>query len=351
MGKKSDPPPPPDYSGIAKASEKQSELSYKLAQEQFAWAKETYANDKVTTERVVDSFLTSMDLNNEAAATDRERYEQIFQPLEDDLAADALDYASEERRQAEIGRAKAGVAQQFDQAREAAQKDLESYGINPSSTRYAALDIGIRTQQAAAAAGAANQASQQVDNTGRALRSEAINIGRGYPGQVAGTYATGQNAGTGAIDGNLNTTQSGAATMGTAPQYMQAGNQALSTWGNTLNAGYQNQIAGYNAQQKSSSGIGSVLGMAGGIVGKAYLGLDEGGVVPEQVSPSRGAIPDDVPAKLTAGEFVMPDDAVRWHGEKAMYAMIDKARKEKAAIDMSPGAMNTNGAPSALPAR
>jgi hypothetical protein len=54
------------------------------------------------------------------------------------------------------------------------------------------------------------------------------------------------------------------------------------------------------------------------------------------MSPSGGAIEDDIPAelpdggpaRLNAGEFVMPKRTVAWYGEKGMQAFIDKADKE-----------------------
>jgi hypothetical protein len=347
-------PKAPDYSAIAAANEKSAELAFQLGQQQFDWAKQVYANDSALTEQVVADFLRTSDQNYQNALADRARYEQIYQPLEDQLAADALSYSSPERKDLEMGRAQAAVAQQFDGAREAAQRELESFGINPAATRYAALDIGMRTQEAAAKAAAGNNAAQMVDATGRALRSEAINVGRGYPGQIAGTYNTALQAGQGAVNSNLNTTASGAATMGTAPQYMALGNQALGQWGNTVNMGYQNQLAQYNAQQNASSGIGSILGIAGGIAAKQYfrkggaveLEYEGGGGVPPSASPSAGAAVDDVEAALNVGEFVMPEEAVRWHGEKAMYAMIEKAQQGREEAKQRTGAV-----PSAIPLR
>jgi hypothetical protein len=38
-------------------------------------------------------------------------------------------------------------------------------------------------------------ARERTDAMGRALRSEAINVGRGYPGQVAQSYGLAQQAG------------------------------------------------------------------------------------------------------------------------------------------------------------
>lgn len=357
MGKKNKVPPPPDYTPIANASREAAQLSYSLGKEQLAWAKEQYANDSELTSRVVDSFLDTQAINQETAQKDRARYEQIFQPLEDTLAADAASYSSPERRDLEMGRAQAGVAQQFDAQRNNALRQLEGFGIDPTSTRYAALDLGFRAQQAAASAAAGNQAGQQVDAMGRALRSETINVGRGYPGQIAGQYGTALGAGSQGVNSTLAQTASGANTMGTSAQYMGLGNQSLGTWGNTLNAGYQNQLAAHNANQNSSSGWGSALGLAGGIAMSAMRLEDggsvdpsaipddatTGGAVPIGSSPSGGRAVDDVPAALTAGEFVIPKDVTSWMGEKQMHQLIERARKEQQQLPQKSGAIPSVG--------
>lgn len=336
MGGKSSPPPPPDYTPIANASREAAEISAKVAREQLAWAKEQYALDREVSDKVVDRFLQTQDANFESAQADRERYEAVYQPLEDSLAREARDYASEARKDYEIGRAQAGVAQQFDAARDAATRRLESFGVDPSSTRFAALDIGMRAQQAAAAAGAGNQAAQQTDAIGRALRSEAINVGRGYPGQIAQTYGTALAAGSGSVNSQLATTQSGANTMGTGLGWTGAQNQSLGVWGNALNMGYQNQIAAYNAENQGNSGWGSALGLIGA---SAIRMLEEGGAVdsvqtpggaiPAGASPTGGQAVDDVPARLTVGEFVVPKDVAAWKGEEFFQKLINQSRQAK----------------------
>lgn len=347
MGGKSSAPEPPDYSELAAASKEAAELSYKLGKEQLDWAKEQYGKDSAITGKVVDQFLADMATTSGNAAKDRARYEQIFQPLEEDLAREADEYATPERRDMEVGRAQAGVGQQFTQAREQAKSELEGYGINPSATRFAALDIGMRANEAAAKAAAGNQAGLNVENTGRALRSEAINVGKGYPGSIAQSYASSQGQGNSAVGNNLATTGSGAATMGTAPQYMGIGNQAVGTWGNVLNTGYQNQLSAWQANQNASSGWGSALGLIGGIATSFIAeggevptadaanaaALDVQGRVPVAASPSGGAAIDDVPARLTPGEFVVPQDVVRWKGEEFMQKLIKKSREDKASPD------------------
>lgn len=357
MSKKGGAPPPPDYGPIAAASKESAEKAFQLGEDQLAWAKEQYAMDKATTDKVVDSFLQTQDLNNTAAAQDRQRYVEKYQPLEDELIKDAQSYASPERKDLEMGRAQALAGQTFDAARANAQRQLEDFGINPGATRYAALDTAFNAQRAAAQAAAGNQAAQMVDATGRALRSEAINVGRGYPGQIAGTYNTALQAGTGAVNSTLAQTASGANTMGTAPQYMGLGNQALGVWGNTLNMGYQNQLAAWKANQASSTGIGSALGLVGSILPAFFA---DGGAVPESASPSHGAVTDDVPAavggepqegaipiRLNGGEFIIPKDVVQTLGTAQLHKMIIKARQEEQRLPQESGAIPTVGRPPA----
>lgn len=334
-------PKPPDYSGVAAASEKAAELNYKLGREQLDWAREQYQMDKGIYDRIVDGFLDDMDLNSALAAQDREFYEQHFRPLEADLAQEAATYDTQERREKEMGGAQAQVAQQFDAQRENAQRELEAYGIDPSSTRYGALDIGMRAAQAAAQAAAGTAASNRVEDTARALRSEAINVGRGYPGQIAQSYQTASQQGMGAAGVTGQGTQIGGQTMGVAPQYMGLANQAVGTWGNTLNMGYQNQLAQFNANQQASSGFGGILGLIGGLRfedGGAVPPV-EGGAVPDEMSPSGGAQVDDIPARLNAGEFVIPDDAVSWYGERHFYNLIQKSQQERERMKQETGAV------------
>lgn len=354
MGGKNDAPPPPDYTPIAQANEASAKYAFEIGKQQLAWAREQYANDRQIVDLVVNSAMRRQDVNDQSAAADRRRYEQLYQPLEDTAIREARDFASPERERFEMARAEAAVAQQAEAARRNATQNLESYGVDPSSTRFAALDLGARVQQAAAQAGAGNQARAQTEAVGRALRSEAINVGRGYPGQVAGTYGTALQSGNSAVNSALAGTASGANTMGTGAQWTGMGNQALGNWGNAVNQGYQNQLAAFNANQQASSGIGSLLGAGVGLLGMSTQGtllgglmsgaalaaeggsITPGGNVPTEASPTRGQAIDDVPARLTAGEFVVPKDVASWKGEEFFQKLIDGSRKAKESATAKP---------------
>lgn len=328
MGKPS-APEAPDISGLVAATEKQADLSYQIAQDQLDWAKEQYASDKETIDKVVESTLRTQDFTQASAEEDRARYEEVFQPLEDQFVQQVQEYASPARTAFEVGRAQADVAQQFDQAREASQQQLESYGLNPADTRYQAMDVGTRTQQAAASAAAGTQAATNVENTQLGLLGEAINIGHGYPGQVSQSYATSLGAGQGAAGATNAATQTASGAMTNPVQYIGAGNQGYGVSGQTQTSLYNSQVNAYNASLAASSGWGSALGSLAGLAGLGIMQLDEGGAVPESKSPSGGAIPDDVPARLSAGEFVIPEDVVRHMGTEYWYKQINKSREKQ----------------------
>ncbi len=423
MGGKSSAPAPPDYGPLANASRDAAEVSARVAREQLAWAKDQYFMDREVTDLVIETALDRLDTQDEAAGRDRERYEGIFQPLEDELAAEASDYANPERMEFDAGQAQADVSQQFELARTAAQDQLESYGIDPSQTRAGALDVVTRTQEAAARASAGNQARRQTEAVGRALRSEAINVGRGYPGQIAQTYGTALQSGNQAVNSGIATTSTGAQSMGTAPQWQGLSNQAIGQWWQGTNQMYSNQVDAYKAESSQSSGLGSLAGLAGGVlmkglpagflsdekakeniepVGETYDGqkiyrynykgdprpqigliaqeveraipeavseddgyktvdygaategavrrghFADGGAIPDEapqhsgipvdpsMSPSGGRQVDDVPARLNAGEFIVPKDVVSWKGEEYMQRLIESSRKAKEGATAKP---------------
>ena len=346
-GGKGSAPKAPDYSQLAAASEASAKYSYELATRQQDWAEKVYAENKGVSDLVIEKALGAMDRQEEWAIADRARYEGIYQPLEEQYAAKAQDYATKERQEMEAGKAEADVAAQFEQARKTAQERLEGFGVDPSQTRQGALDLGTRVAEAAAQASAGNQARWRTEEYGDQMMANAINTGKGYPAQVMAAQQGAGASGNQAANTGLAQTASGAQTMGTGMQWQGMGNNAIAGWGNILNMGFNNQLDSWKANQEANSGWGDIAGQFAGMAAGHFLGAEEGGAIPEfqqgggmpipeEASPSGGAIPDDVPAQivdgppaqLNAGEFVVPKDVVSWMGEKGMQQIVLKARKE-----------------------
>jgi len=354
MGGKGKAPPAPDYSAVAAASEKNAEWGYKsaelsrdVAMENLAWAKEEYANNRELLDRVLNTQLPIMEREAAEGAKLRERYNTVFQPIEDQLVKEANEYASGSRSDYDAGRAMGAVGQSFDAARSNALARMESYGVDPSQTRAGALDAGIRVQEAAAKAAAGTQSRLNTENTGRALRGEAINIGRGLPGNIAGAYGTAMAAGNSGLGGANALYNSGNAAMNNS-SWMNAGtgamgasNSALGNWSNTIGKSYEGANAAYNAKNEQSgkmgSAIGSIAGMAIGSFagpGGAMLGSALGGAAGGAMAAQGGRMPDDpadpagkgdtLDVKLSGGEHVIPTSAVRRLGSDHFDKLIAK---------------------------
>ena len=382
MGSKA--PSPPDYTPIAMASMQNSQAGQQFSADQLAWAKQQFYENKATTDKVVDMSLQNASIQQQEAQTAYQRYQDKYQPVEDKLLGQVQDWASPTRIAAQEGSAEATAQQQGAQARTASQQQLESFGINPSSTRYAAMDVGNRTATGASAAAAGTNAANLAQQQQLGLESQAINIGRGYPGQTSAEFGGSTSAGASANNAQNATFQTGSNAMNTGfSTGMGVSNNALSTWGNTLNMGYQNQLSA----SQQSSGIGGLLGSAAGIAAPFLMGMAEGGAVPTMgyagagtvappypggnpqppaspppdgtpggavptgASPTNGQSTDDVPAALTAGEFVMPKDVTSWIGEQGLQKMILKARKDMTTAQAKPSPTATPPGPPTFASR
>lgn len=368
---KDEAPPPPDYSDLATSSMEVAKLANKLGRDQFNWARQQYLMNKQTTDFVLDKAMDRLERSDAWAEQDRNRYQNIYQPLEDEAIDDAKKYSSEAFQEQQAGKASADVANQFNSARTNAMARLESFGIDPGQVRMAALDVSSRAAQGAAQAGASNMARDRTDAMGKALRSEAINVGRGYPGQVAGTYNTALNSGNQAIQGGVATTNAGTAGAAAAAPFLgtsaSASNGAIGGMAGMYNAQVNGVNANNSAIKDSWGTAGSIIGFGGTMAGKFFAeggdveGMGEshdGLTVPPSMSPSGGQQTDDVraqimdggqpvaPAAINVGEFIIPKDVVEWRGESHYQRDIMKARKEKESAVAKP---QIGPAPQAIP--
>lgn len=323
MGKKA--PKAPDMSSMAAASEKAAELGYKTSQEQLQWARDMWGETKDLLGPTLDVQRKIMENNYANALADRQRYETKFQGLEDNLIQEFQQYDTPERRAKEAGEAMAQVRTANEAARNRSAQQLESYGVQPTAVRGAALDRNLQAYQAASEAAAGNKARKNVQDTGRALRAEAINIGKGMPSQVAQSYGTSLNAGNSAMQNQFGAVQSGASSMGTGLQWGAQGLNATGQQANIVSQGYQNKLAGFEAQ-------GSPMELLSMGIGAAAM-MNEGGEVAPHLEDDSLRGQDSVDASLTPGEYVLPKEAVNFYGTQKIDAMVAKARKAQGIPD------------------
>jgi hypothetical protein len=167
-----------------------------------------------------------------------DRYQKTFNPVEDKVASDAMEWDSAGRQEAMAAEAKADAVAAGGQAKDAATRSMMAMGVNPNSGRFATAERANDTALALAGAGAQNAARNNVRMQGVQLRQQAAQLGQ----QV---LASGQQA------NSLGMQATGAAqtarTTGISTA-MQAQNQGLAAAGignTTASLGLSNQGGGY----------------------------------------------------------------------------------------------------------
>jgi hypothetical protein len=323
----SSPPPPPDYSALAEGSIEAAELAPETAMAQLDWAREQWTSQREVLDQILGPQIQAMEEQFANAREDRARYEEVYQPIEDNLIAEFMSYDTPERQEMEAGRAASDVTRAFQAQRDNAQRQLEAYGIDPSQTRSQAIDATIRGQEAASQAAAQNQARTRVEDVGRSLRGEAINIGRGMPSQVASSYGQAIQSGNSAVGNQNQTVATGSGAMGNPTQWYGNVTGGYQTAGNMLNMGYNNALSGWQAGQAASP-WNTIIGIGGKVL---TAGLADGG----EVSGPGGPRGDAIPAQLSDGEYIVPAHVVRQKGTDffdKLKATADEKEQQKQAL-------------------
>jgi hypothetical protein len=115
-----------------------------------------------------------------------------------DFYESAKGYDTADRREATRGRAMTDVRMAGEASRDQALESLESYGIDPSQARGAALDQNLRLQTALAEAQAGTQAELGVEQRGRDYTAQGL----GVLGEAANRTAANTAAGANILEGN-----------------------------------------------------------------------------------------------------------------------------------------------------
>jgi len=276
--------------------------------------------------------------------------------------SDVRNYASPERKAALRGQAVATVGQAFDAANNNASQNLEGMGVDPGAVRFGALNLSSMMQRAGAQAGAATKSDTDVTNTGLALEGGALSAAAGQPGGAVGTLNAGTGAGTGAVSAGNQTTATSAGSLGNPLGYAGAAlggyggaagsltgaGTGYNSWGQMMNNSYQNQLGQFNAASNSSSGIGSILGMAGG-AGASLLGNSSnaaGATGLGMLFAKRGGMIPGMKQGLKAGAAV---GRAVGHGPRPGAGRPAVGGGERAGIHPIQGALPPMGPPQAPP--
>lgn len=264
------PSPDPNI-GKAALMEAQTGQDYlAFAKEQFAVANERQAQQDQLAAKVTNQSLKAADTALGWAQADRNRYQNVFQPLQDKFIDTATNWDSEERQNKLAAEAKADVINNATQQRQATQRQMTAMGVNPTSGRYANVDRSGEMATALAGAGAENTARNQVRKEGVAMLGDAINLGSGLAVNPASSLGLGVSSGASAYGTTSANNAQSAGNANIMGGGYQAAMQGYGQQANILNQQYSNQLSAWQANQNAAAqntsgmfgAVGSVAGMA-----------------------------------------------------------------------------------------
>ncbi|MFT0547873.1 tail fiber domain-containing protein [Allopusillimonas ginsengisoli] len=243
----------------ARANAEIGSRAQELAEQNWQWNKELTEKYAPLYEQLISSQIAQSDLNAGQSEDQWKQYRRIFQPIENIMAQEALDYDSAQEVDRRAGLAAATTAKQFDGARDAHAREMGRMGISPTSSVGAQAYTDQFNQEALAKAGSINQERNNTKLLGMSLRQDAARFGRNQTGTglaasaaaLQGSHAAAGTMGGQTAQGNAAGTAQGL--MGTAISgHSAAGNLALNQW--------QTKV---QAEQSAQAGLGSLVGTLG----------------------------------------------------------------------------------------
>lgn len=245
--------------GISSSAKRQTELAEEylsFVKEEFSYSKSMQEEQQKLAKEVSDTFLSM-------AKEDRERWNTVFKPLEDQFIKEATEYDTPERQEQAAASARADVQSAAATEREAMERRNASMGIRPDSGAYAGLDRAASLGTALGSVDAQNRARETVRQTGREMRAQAIGLGRDLKSQASSYLANSLNASTVPI----NTHTQSIGIMNSGYSNAQGG---YNSSGSTLNSLYKNQLSAYSTDQEykaaNNAGWMKLAGTGAGLI-------------------------------------------------------------------------------------
>lgn len=243
------------------------------AQQQYQWAQGAYAQLGQITDQQINNFLSITDQAKGLAGGMIDRYNSVYAPRETQFAKDADSYAGPERMAHEMGGAESRAAQAGKAGEINAERELQSFGIDPSSGRYQDLIRASNTANSASAAAAGEAARRDTEAAGRQMKLQSIQIGQQLPGAAVNAMNTAyqgisgaENAALGRANTGVNLMQAGdknnATAMGLKYPPVVPNTKSQS---NSTQQGQSNNPSQQRPQQPGSQGGGPQGGGNGGV--------------------------------------------------------------------------------------
>ena len=328
------PAPDPAIGQAAAANAETGKEMAGVAREQLAWNKQQYADVQPYLKKILDAQVTQSDTNTARSLDQWQQYKDIFQPVENKMASDAMNYDSPDKTEQRAAGDAAQVASSHDAAAASTEREMQRMGVNPADPRYAAVKTAAGLTRAGDMAGAMNTSRRNSELTGMSMRQATAQFGRNMPqtsiaqdqaALAAGGAAQGNIAGQSALYNN-GVNAASPWYNGAVGANSSAGNLALGQFGAQL----QSWDSSNKANASAMAGLGQAAGyfLGGNGAQKFIFGAKDGGIVPRMAGLERRvAFADGGVASVRVNDIsIDPTDGTEMGGDDA-YCMGGLARK------------------------
>jgi hypothetical protein len=196
------------------------------------------------------------------------RFKKFGYPLQEQIFKDAETAGSKEEQEQQASSALSDVKSQFAAAKGNTARNMQSYGIDPTSGAYRGQENANQIMEAATGSAAATRARNAAIQLGWAKKMDASALAQGQYGNQATATGLSLNAGNSALASGAAGTN---AINAQGNSYVQGTGAAMGGWnqiGQLGNQKYATDVSAYNASQQasatSSAGIGAAVGAIGG---------------------------------------------------------------------------------------
>lgn len=214
-------------------------------------------DSKVTSDAATKKFNDFAAQNGDMISNLRDRM-GMSEPLIKQIIQQAMEYNTAGNTERQAGLALGDTHTQYDAQRNAELQKMQSYGIDPTSGRYAGADTASRNSEAATGAAAATRARDAAVALGWQKQLDAVSASNSSNAAYQ-TYNQLANTQTGNVQAGLNAQNSN---IDNLAKYTNAGNTAADTQGKYANIQNNAITTGENANTSQMGNVSKLLDMS-----------------------------------------------------------------------------------------
>ncbi|AUZ19840.1 hypothetical protein AL509_29635 [Achromobacter xylosoxidans] len=255
---------------VGRAQEANAQLGMRaqdLAERNFEWNQQLTEQFAPIYQGLLNNALGEATKNAQRGDDQWNQYKSVFQPIENKMAEEAMNYDSPEEIARREGLAAATVGRQFDNTQAQTSREMARMGVSPTSSLGSTAMTDQANARALATAGAVNKERNDTKLLGMSLRENAAKFGRNQTGTgIAASQAALQagNSATGVM--GAQSAQGNAA--GTGQGLLGTASGAFGTMGQL---GLNQMNLQQNANAAGQAGLGSLIGTGAMLAGKYFM--------------------------------------------------------------------------------